>query len=116
MPTGPSYTRDTGATGTGRLARFDYVTVLVSTQCASCHAPFPIDACVEGMVCPACTTQLMLPPERWRDVLEPLLSRIESLPPDGKLQRTTGTFKFAAHRPAECASCSAALPGEVLDQ
>jgi DNA-directed RNA polymerase subunit RPC12/RpoP/outer membrane protein assembly factor BamB len=116
MPTGPNYLGKTSATGTGSLARFDYVTVLVSTACASCSVPFPIDAVVDGCVCPACSSQLMLPPERWREVLEPLLSRIESLPQDGKLQRTTGSFQFAAQRPACCAQCSAALPGEVLDQ
>lgn len=111
-----THTGTTGQTGTGKLALYDYVTVLVTTQCASCRAPFPIDAVVDGCVCPLCNAQLSLPPERWREVLEPLLSRIESLPPDGKLERTTGSFQFAAHRPAMCASCAQQLPGEVLDQ
>ncbi len=118
MPRAPSHSGNTGTTGTGtgRLARWDYVTVLVSTACASCHTVFPIDGVVEACVCPSCGTQLMLPPERWRDVLEPLLSRIENLPADGKLQRTTGSFQFAAHRPAQCVKCSHTLPADALEQ
>jgi hypothetical protein len=107
----------TGTTGTGRLARFDYVTVLVTTACAFCRVPFPLDAIVEGCVCPSCNAQLMLPPEKWREVLEPLLSRIEQLPADGtKLERTTGSFQFAAHRPAECSACRKLLPTDALEQ
>jgi DNA-directed RNA polymerase subunit RPC12/RpoP len=119
MPTSPSNTPVSGVssgTGTGRLARFDYVTVLVTTACAACHSAFPIDAITDATVCPSCGTQLMLPPEKWREVLEPLLSKIESLPVDGKLQRTTGSFQFAAHRPAECAQCQKLLPAEALEQ
>lgn len=119
MSTGPFVKGNTGAgtSGSGRLpALHDFVTVLVTTSCASCHNVFPIDAIVDRCVCPVCSAALALPPERWRDVLEPLLSRIESLPPDGKLNRTTGSFQFAAHRPAACAGCSAPMPQEVLDQ
>lgn len=119
MPTSPSHTPVTGltgATGTGRLARFDYVTVLVSTACASCRTVFPVDAVVEQCACPACQMPLSFPLDKWREVLDPLLSRIESLPVDGKLERTTGTFQFAAHRPASCAACSKSLPNEVLEQ
>ncbi|HTJ41448.1 MAG TPA: hypothetical protein VL463_05105 [Kofleriaceae bacterium] len=118
MPTSPSHTPVSGlsgATGTGRLARFDYVTVLVTTACASCRSAFPIDAVVESCICPVCSTQLSLPPEKWREVLEPLLSKIETLPADGKLERTTGSFQFAAHRPASCPGCTQSLPGEVLE-
>ncbi len=119
MSTGPFIKSNTGSgtTGTGRLAPLhDVVTVLVTTSCAACHEIFPIDAVVDQYVCPKCGAALALPPERWRDVLEPLLSRIESLPPDGKLNRTTGSFQFAAHRPAACAQCGVAMPAEVLEQ
>jgi len=103
--------------GSGRIpALHEVVTVLVTTACASCHGVFPIDALVDTCVCPTCKTQLALPPERWREVLTPLLSRIESLPSDGKLERTTGSFQFAAHRPAGCSQCNAPLPTEVFDQ
>jgi hypothetical protein len=119
MPTSPSHTPvtgTTGSTGTGRLARFDYVTVLVSTACASCRGVFPLDALVEGCICPLCQAQLSFPPEKWREVLEPLLSKIETIPADGKLERTTGSFQFAAHRPASCPACSKNLPGDALEQ
>jgi DNA-directed RNA polymerase subunit RPC12/RpoP/outer membrane protein assembly factor BamB len=116
MPTQPSHSGNAGSTGTGGLARYDYVTVLVQTACARCAAVFSIDGVVDACVCPTCETALTLPPERWRDVLEPLLSRIETLPLDGNLKRTTGTFQFTAHRPAQCAQCSATLPADVLDQ
>ena len=118
MPTSPSNTPVSGVssgTGTGRLARFDYVTVLVTTACAACHSVFPIDAITDATVCPTCGTQLMLPPEKWREVLQPLLRRSE---PAGRRQAATHDriVQFAAHRPAECAQCQKLLPAEALEQ